>query len=413
MRILFINTFDKYGGAAIVASRLRKGLAKIYNDETCAVVAKKWDDEENVIRSRTKFQGIAEKVLNRVQNFTGYQYQYFPFSTRTILSAARALKPDVISLHNTHGGYFATPMLPRLSEIAPIVWTLHDMWSFTGNSAHTFGDENWKLLKNPDHLTKVDPTIRVNRGEYLLHQKKDIYARTNLTLVTPSKWLHDLAVQSPVFENKRIVHINNGVDLDIYKPHDNKKIRTKLNIPMDSVVLMFSADFIKNNPWKGGAELFEALKSVGSSISTPVHVIVSGRGELGELAEGRNFIVHRTGFISGQLEMAEYLSAADLLLYPTRADNLPNVLVEAIACGLPCVTTDIGGCSEIIVNDYNGYVVQPKHSDQMASAIVRLLNDRAKLKEMSLKARVHAQEHFSIEEMCEKYRNEFSRTKDF
>jgi glycosyltransferase involved in cell wall biosynthesis len=216
MRILFINTHDKRGGAAVVAQRLRMSLENQYSADCFHLVAYKLTSDEKTFSTRNWISSFVENVINRFCNKIGAQYQFFPFSAATILRKIKQLAPDVISLHNTHGGYFPTPLLQKISELAPIVWTLHDMWSFTGNAAHTFGDESWKQLRNSGSLISIYPSIGINTGKYLLRQKQRIYSNSNITIATPSKWLYTLANQSPVFKTKKVVHINNGVDINIF-----------------------------------------------------------------------------------------------------------------------------------------------------------------------------------------------------
>jgi len=403
MRVLFVNMFEKRGGAAIVADRISKVLTERFGVECHGAFAYTAGQSAGTTQLRSKSGELVEKIIDRLSNKAGLQYQFFPFSSGKLLSTIERVKPDVISLHNTHGGYFATPLLAKISQHAPVVWTLHDMWSFTGNSAHTFGDVSWQQLKQARHLNSIYPAIGINTGAFLLRQKARVYGRSNLTVVTPSQWLHSLAVKSPVFRGKEIVHINNGVDLKVFRPYDKAEVRASLDIPADARVLMFSADYLKNNPWKGGNDLVEALKLISQGWQGQVHLVIAGHAEGGWLSELPNFVVHYTGYISEEASMARYLSASDLFLYPTRADNLPNVLVEAIACGVPCVTFDVGGCGEIVLNRVNGVVVGPAQTRAMAESVIALLGDDEKRTSFAREARMHAEREFSAEVMGRQY----------
>jgi hypothetical protein len=244
MRILFINTFGQRGGAAIVASRLASVMEKESGAQVLFLCAYNDTDRANVKAVRGKLGEFVEKVIDKISGKLGFQYQFFPFSAARILQEVRQFQPDVISLHNTHGGYFQTSLIERISMLAPIVWTLHDMWSFTGNAAHTFGDTSWKQLKNTKQLTGIYPAIGINRGGALLRQKRNIYRRSNLSVITPSQWLASLAKQSPVFEDIEVTPVNNGVDLNVFKPHPKAECRRELSIPEVAKVIMFSSDFL-------------------------------------------------------------------------------------------------------------------------------------------------------------------------
>jgi glycosyltransferase involved in cell wall biosynthesis len=408
MRVLFINQYDNRGGAAVVARRLKQSLSTKHGVTCHSLVAYKSGSGGDTFSIRSKGAELAERIIDRVCNTIGFQYQFLPFSSSSILQEVKKIRPDVISLHNSHGGYFQTSSLIKISSLAPVVWTLHDMWSFTGNSAHTFGDESWKQLKNPPHLAWIYPAIGINRGGALLKQKAKIYRQSNLTLVTPSMWLHDLAVQSPVYDSKKVIHINNGVDLSLFRPDPSHAMRRELGIPIDARVIMFSAETVKGNPWKGGNDLAEVVRIINDKGNQEIHLIITGGNADDWLKDFTNLHVHRPGYISDEQQMARYLAAADVFLYPTRADNLPNVLIEAIACGTACVTFDVGGCGEIIQNNINGVVVKAGDIVGMAEQLLLLLNDRDRITRYSSAARRIATEKFSIESMSEKYLNVFT-----
>lgn len=406
MRVLFINTQDIKGGAAIVVERLRTVLERNYQIETSLMVGNKLSARLDIQVTRTHGQQTIEKAIHKISNVMGMQYQYFPFSSKAILQYVQEYKPDVVSIHNTHGGYFETRLVEIISQFAPVVWTLHDMWSFTGNAAHTFGDESWKNLQNSEHLTTYYPAIGLNMGPWLLRQKKDIYGRANLSIVTPSRWLQDLATQSPVFQGKRVEHINNGVDLDVFSPDKRDGVRASLGIDEHSPVIMFSAENLAQGIWKGGADLLEVLRIIDEGATQPIHLLMIGEGVPGNYSQFKNLKARFTGYISDASSMANYLAASDVFLYPTKADNLPNVLVEAIACGTPCVTFNVGGCSEIIRNEYNGIVVDPGDFIGMARATLSLLTDPATV-QMRNHAREWAVENFSISQMGAAYHHVF------
>jgi glycosyltransferase involved in cell wall biosynthesis len=405
MRILFLNTTDTVGGAAVVMQRLMKKLKEYYGTENRLLVkTKKGDspDTRKILLNESKI--IAEKIIDRVTRPLGLLYQSFPFSSRSILSAIRSYKPDIINLHNTHGAYLATPLISQIAQIAPIVWTLHDMWSFTANASHTFGNISWKNLKNDKVLKKIPPSIGINTGRFLLRQKRNIYKKSNLTIVTPSLWLKELAEQSPVFEGKNIHHIYNGVDTTVFYPQEKQAAKKKLGFSPDQPVIVFSSHFVyKNNPWKGGRDLVEILSRINQYTNETINFLVLGEGRFDELNSFSNFKVTFKGYIHDEKSMAECLSAADLFIYPTRADNLPNVLVESIACGIPCITFDVGGNSEIIKHNFNGIIVPPFDLERFAIDTLTLLNDREKLSEYSSNSLLTTKKCFQLDDMVSSY----------
>ena len=411
MRILVINQSDLSGGAAIAASRLCKGLEQLYGDvETFFSVGLKLSSDPNVFCTRKNFvEQYVEMLVNRVTSMLGLQYFWFPFSTTRILRQVRKVKPHIIYLRNIHGGYFKTSLLKNLSSFAPIVWTLSDMWSFTGHCAHSFGDMSWNRLESGCPDRKIYPAIGINTGKWLLRRKRHIYQQTNITIVTPSRWLYRLAKQTPVFKGKEILQIYNGFDLKLFKPKNKHACRADLGIPASAKVLMFSADRLKKNSFKGGQDLIEILASIDKKTSETIHLLIAGQQSPSRLPSFRKLFVHHLGYVENEEVMTKCYSASDLLIYPTRADNLPNILIEAISCGTPCVTFGVGGCGEIIQNRVNGFVVTPFDIDKFASFTVDALGSNEALKTMSQNARKIAEEKFTLEKMCHNYYRLFSR----
>lgn len=412
MKILFINAQDTKGGASIAPYRLSKALEKYYSTENYFIVGKKHSNDSNIFCTRKNdIQFFIELLTDKILNKLGLQYQYFPFSTGFILKKAREINPDIISLHNTHEGYFKTAILKKLSKIAPIVWTLHDMWSFSANAVHTFGDESWKQLKSGKGEKKIYPHIGINTGAWLLRQKKRIYRKSDIRIITPSGWLYQQAGQSPVFENKRIFTIPHGIDLELFNPEERQCCRSLLHIDQDAKVMIFSsAGDLDICPWKGGKLLVDILKVINRKTNHKIDLLVVGKGELKALLPLKNLNVHKIGYVTSEKFMSLLLSAADLFIYPTRADSFGLVLAESIACGTPAVTFDIGGCSDIIKNDVSGILIKPFDIETFSDKSIELLNNKKKLAALSESSRKFAEQHFDLENIAKQHFELFSST---
>ncbi len=402
MKILFINKHDIRGGAAIAAWRLQEALQQHYHTDNRLLAGLRSGTDERVIETRHKgVENFLERGLNYGLNRIGIQYFWFPFSTNRILHYATAFQPDIISLHNLHGGYFKTSLLEPLSDIAPLVWTLHDMWPFTANGAYTFGEESWKQLKSGAGEHRQFPTIGINTGNFLIKRKKKIYENSNLTLVGPSQWIQDMARQSPVFSGKQVLHISNGIPLNRFcPPKDKDNIRRTLGITPDQKVLLLFSENIKD-PRKGGADLLEALNGLDHPENQQITLLIIGKGRLP--ASFQYLKSKSLGYLSKEKDIIAALQASDLFVFPTREDNLPNTLIEAIACGLPCITYDVGGCGEIIKNGENGLLVSLGDKQALQRAIAELLSHPNQLKTMRKKARDWAEAHFDVQLMAQKY----------
>jgi glycosyltransferase involved in cell wall biosynthesis len=267
----------------------------------------------------------------------------------------------------------------------------------------------WKNLDSGCPDKTIYPSIGRDNGKALLKRKMRIYSQSEFTVVTPSKWLYGFAKQSPVFKNKNIKQIYNGFDPKVFHPKDKNACRIALDIPKDAKVLMFSASSINiNNPWKGGRDLIDILKKISKEFGKTIHLLILGGGSLDALAQIDNVMVHHLGHINNDRILATCYSAADILLYPTKADNLPNILIEAITCGTPCITEDVGGCGEIIKDGYNGYVVKPRDTNGFASRTIELIEEKDKLFAFGKNATLYAKHKFNYVHMCENYYRLFS-----
>lgn len=358
---------------------------------------------EHVFETRKKgLENFLERAVNFGFSQAGLQYYWFPFSTRSILRLTKDFQPDVISLHNIHGGFFKISLLQRLSAQAPLVWTLHDMWAFTANGAYTGGDESWKAMKKGKNERGQFPAIGLNTGNFLLRRKKNIYAKSRLTIACPSVWIQEQARQSPVFLNKKIYHIPNGVNLELFKPaEDRSQVRKLFGIAPDKKVLLLFSEKIFGDERKGGDNLLEVLRKLDTVENRQTILLTIGSGNL---PVSFQFLeVQSLGYLSDKKQIITALQAADLFVFPTREDNLPNTLIEAIACGLPCVTYDVGGCGEIIKDTVNGLLVPAGDTEAFEQAVKQLLHEPEKLKLMGLNARKYAVEYFDVRLMAERY----------
>lgn len=401
MRILFINKYDIAGGAAIAAWRLHEELERSGNTEHVFLVGIKRSDAP-IVRTTRKpgFENFLERGSSFVLNLLGLQYVWFPFSTRRIRRLAGLLKPDIISLHNIHGGFFSLTLLRDLSRTTPVVWTLHDMWAFTASAAHTFGDESWKEMRPGPGEHRLFPATGLPTGRWLFRRKKRVYADSRLTIVTPSRWLYNLARESPLFEHKNIVQIYNGIDLDKFVPGDRAEAKRSLGIDPGMKVVSFSAEKLMDSEHKGGKTLLSVLEALDRS-REPICLLTMGGGHLPD--HFHSLTIREMGYVTEESEFIRCLQASDVYMHPTKADTLPNVLIEAIACGTPGVAFDVGGCGEIIFDDVNGFLIPCFDFGYFAERVQQILRGEALAARFSKNARAIAERTFDVRKMASQY----------
>lgn len=401
MRILFINKYENSGGAAIAAQRIAAGLSQYYHTENHFVVGTHQASAGVTVSRPGMVRNVIERGLNVLSNRLGLQYLYFPFSSPAIMRAARAFKPDVISLHNIHGGYFDATLLPRLSVVAPIVWTLHDMWALTGNAAHTFGDTAWKSGRAGKSEHKHAPAMGLPTGNYLMRRKQRLYAASDLHIVSPSEWLYDMTMESPLTREEPLYHIPNPIDTDYFRPQDKAASRQALGLPADAAVITFVSERLFNSEFKGGAELLNILHLLDEQLDRKVYLLMIGKDRLPGTFKHLECVY--TGYVKDTQKMMQCYSASDIFFYPTRADNLPNVLIEAGSCETACITFDVGGCREIVKDGETGYVIAPGQPEKFAAQTLSLLNDPATCRQFGKSARTYVEQHFGMKVVAAQY----------
>lgn len=382
MNILQINTHDVAGGAARVMLRLHQGLERS-GHESRLLVRKRTTTStyacsvaDVIGEKRTLRNRLLTQLGVRADAWFGMPNLYF--STKRILKTDILQLAEVLHLHNLHGRYFNYHLLPMFSACKPIVWTLHDMWAFTGHCAYSYDCERWRtgcftcpLLEGSGRgLVEPKPTW-VDRTRQVWHTKRRLYQKTALHIVTPSQWLCDLAKESILGEALSIQCISNGIDLDVFRPLDQAMARDVLGIPLDSKVLLFVAARVTTKR-KGLSYLLDALEGIEDTESIVLLSIGAGDVSMGPLAR---FCCRNLGPLFDERLLSLVYSAADLFVFPTLADNQPLVLLEAMACGTPIVSFDVGGVPEMVRHMDTGYLARYEDIGDLRRGICTLLED--------------------------------------
>ena len=349
---------------------------------------------DNVFQTKTLPAFFGYRKFSRIMSEQGFLYRFLPLEAHFILKKTREIAPDIIHLHNIHGGYFQTNLLPKLSKIAPVVWTFHDMFPITGHCAYSFECEKWKSGCGNCERLDIYPSIKKDRTKFLWNYKNKIFKSANFTIVTPSLWLKK-CVEESFLKNKDIRLIYNGIDLENFKKTNKSKTRKELKLPENKKIVLFSADGGVKNPFKGGEFVFKAFEKLKNRSDI---LFLNIGGDSGQKSE--NWLDF--GYVNDPKTMAKLYSAADVYLFPTLAETFGMTIVEAMSCGLPVVTFETGGVPEIVENEESGFVVEYKNGEMLINALSRLLDDDEVREEMSGEA-VLASKKFSSERMAIEY----------
>ncbi|MCD7771861.1 MAG: glycosyltransferase [Oscillospiraceae bacterium] len=297
---------------------------------------------------------------------TGYNGCFSYIATKKLLKEIAKFHPDIIHLHNLHNCYINLPMLFKFIKKNHIrtIWTLHDCWAFTGNCPHfTLAKcDKWQkgCYKCPQYK-KYPASIFDNSTKMWKLKKKWFTGVENMTIVTPSQWLANL-VKKSILKEYPVEIINNGIDLNIFKPTQSD-IRRQLGIKPNKYLVLGVA-FGWN--YKKGLDVFCSLpKMLGDNYQ----VVLVGTDEDVDLKLPSNIIsIHRT---ESPLKLAELYSAADVMVNPSREDTFGMVNIESISCGTPVVMFSTGGCPECI-DSKSGVVVPQDDIEKMVYWIKRI-----------------------------------------
>lgn len=416
MKITLVNTFDLYGGAARAAFRLFRGLREIGSDCTMMVANKQSsdpdvvtlkpvspDEAERVHAEETAIkQEMASYPALREGGFPPFHTERSPFGE--VLSHQMPAA-DVVNLHWVRGFVDYASFFRSQPPDQAVVWTLHDMFAFTGGCHYTAGCRRFTdscgacpLLNSTD---PQDLSFRVL-------QRKAAVLKTQtrrLHVVAPSRWLADEARSSALFRDIDVSVIPYGLETDIFKPFDKEDVRRQFNLPTDRKIILFAAHVL-SDPRKGLALLDDALCRLPSLDGVSLLTVGSSNVALRAPVQRYHldFIADKAQYES---VMSRLYSVADLAAVPSLEDNLPNTALEAMAAGTPVIAFANGGLPDLIRSGATGFLATPGNVESLAQALGEALQDRTRLAVMGQTARTEIEREHSLAVQATRYRDLF------
>ena len=362
MKILEINQVN-FGSTGHIMLQIADLATKKGHEVICSFYARRnKDKDKNCIYIGNK---VSHNIHKKLYRKTGNNGCYSKISTWNFLRKVKKFDPDLIHIHNLHNCYINLPMLFDYikKNNKKVVWTLHDCWSFTGQCPYftAVGCEKWKTGCHDCEQINRYPSCSVDRTDKMWKLKKEWFTGVqNLTIVTPSQWLADLAKQS-FLKDYPVKVINNGINLDVFKPTESD-FRTKHNLEDKKIIL-------------GVASVWEVRKGLDVFIELSKRlddrykiVLVGTNDEVDKKLPEGIISIHRT---SNQKELAELYTAADVFFIPTREDNFPTVNMESLACGTPVLTFNTGGSPEM-VDEATGVVLMNEDIASVEQAVISM-----------------------------------------
>ena len=399
MKVLLCSSSDIGGGAARSAYRLHQGLQDLQVDSQILVQTKLSDDFRVLAGSSKLAKGLAKlrPTLDQLPLYPYPKRERSPYSVQwlpdNLAAQVAQINPDVIHLHWINGGYLKIETIARFKK--PIIWTLHDMWAFTGGCHIT------KDCMNYTNSCGTCPQLHSNKekdlSRWIWQRKARAWQNLNLTIVTPSHWLAKCAASSSLLKNVRIEVIPNGLDTQQYKPIEKSVARSILSLPEDKQLSLFGAMSATSDPNKGFNFLQSALQNLSQSgWGEQVELVVFGSSQPKNPTE-LGLKSHYLGRLNDDISLSLVYAAADVFIAPSVQDNLPNTVMESLACGTPCVAFDIGGMPDMIEHQQNGYLAKPFDIDDLARGITWVLEDEERLQKLGSNGREKIEQNFSLE----------------
>jgi glycosyltransferase involved in cell wall biosynthesis len=404
LRVVHLNTYHTTGGAAVAAGRLNRALNRFGLDSTLLVQETTYP-EENVEGLATSFLaqkmafarfGMERALFLPYEKDKAARFQFSPATTGVDLTFNSTVRQaDVLHLHWINFGFFSVEGLQRLMALEkPVVWTMHDMWPFTGGCHHSGTCENYQRT-----CGNCVPFLRNPGPNDLSHsgwvRKQQAYETAHLVPVGCSEWLANRARKSGLFRNVPVLNIPNPIDTTLFRPVPKAAAREALGLPTNRRLILFAAAKV-STVGKGFRYFEAALHKLHSELDNPreVELLIFGAGDKGLLHE-LPFQYHFLGSLTDMQQISHAYNAADTFVIPSLAENLPNTIMEAMACGTPVVGFTVGGIPEMIQHRESGYLAQYKSAEDLAEGMKWLLrlppNDYAAIAHA---ARQHVLAHY-------------------
>ncbi len=397
MKVVQVNGGDKGGGATNASYRLHHEYLR--RGEDSYICAAKTSEPEERIAELPK-HSLMERISRRYWARQGLNYVEIRSSYRLQEHEYFRGKP-ILHFHNIHGGYFNYEALPKLTANEPAVWTLHDMWSFTGHCVYSLDCNRWKSGCGKCPYPGEYPAIKYDATDRELRLKQKVYQNSNLLITSPSQWLADLA-RTSILKHFDVRTVPNGIDLKVFKPLEKAEIRRELGIQDGRVVLLWGTHQLTDLR-KGGDVIVELAKSLPAEFRKRITLLAFGSGTEELAKQLPELDVRPFGFVKTDQQMATVLNAADLLLFPSRADNLPFTIMEALGCGLPTIAFNVGGVPEMVRQELTGLLVSPFDVSEFVHKVIQLSNLPDTLRKMSAACRTVAENEYGIELMADRY----------
>jgi glycosyltransferase involved in cell wall biosynthesis len=408
MKVLLLNTSDIKGGASRAVYRLHQGLQSINVDSQMLVQTKQGDNqavigspaESGIGKAKTGLRLTLEKLPLKFYSCgskINYSSHWLPDKINAQITK---LAPDIINLNWISAGYVQIESIAKFNQ--PLVWTLHDMWPFTGG-CH-YNQECQKYTESCGACPQLGSKRDWDLSRWVWQRKAKAWQNLNLTIVSPSHWLAEQAKSSSLFQSLPIRVIPHGLDLTKYKPVSQITARELLGLPLTKKLVLFGASpGSTGDPRKGLQFLQPAIQKLQQQKSFQDLDLVIFGATAPQQAIDLGFRVHYLGRFHDDLSLALVYSAADVMVVPSMQEAFGQTASESLACGTPVVAFNTTGLKDIVEHQKNGYLAQPFAIEDLAKGIAWVLENGDRLYQLCHQARLKAEQEYTLETQAHRY----------
>ena len=399
MKVIHLSNSNG-GGAGIAAYRIHKSLIEIgLNSEMWVNLPINKDNSvkssKNIFNNFYTFMRRNSKKPLMLFFKTKNPILHSPsFLSSSWVKKINMSDADVVNLHWVQHEMLSVSDISKINK--PLVWTLHDMWSFCG-AEHVSWDERWLDGYNIDNRPSHEKGFDINRWTWLRKMK---YWKKPIQIITPSTWLKECVNKSKLMKNWPCKTIPNVINTSLWKPEDKSLSRKILNLPKKDFILAFGS-FNANQEYHKGFDLLqEALQKIQRENLIKFHLIIFGQKKTNKNLTLK-IPLHNLGYLD-EVKLKKLYSAADAVVVPSRLEAFGQIASEASACGTPVISFNTSGLKDIIIDRETGYLAEKFDIEDLSKGIKWVL-ENSEIKQLGYNARKHVTDNFSSDIVAKKY----------
>ena len=412
MRVLIVNTSERTGGAAVAANRLMEALNN--NGVKAKMLVRDKETDHLTVAGlpsswRQQWNFLWERFVIWVHLHFRREHLFevdMANAGTDITQLPEFQEADVIHLHWINQGMLSLKGIRKiLTSGKPMVWTMHDIWPATAVCHYTRSCEQYYSRCDKCPLLPGD-----SLAKQVWKRKVEMLSGQRITYVCCSEWLAGEARKSALLKEQRIVSIPNAIDTRLFRPQDKQQACQALGLPINRRMILFVSQRV-TDPRKGIGYFVEAVSRLVQhypEMKDNTGVAILG-GHAEEVASQLALPSYPLGYVSNPLRIVSIYNAADVFVLPSLEDNLPNTIMEAMACGVPCVGFHVGGIPEMIRHQVNGYVAKEHDAEDLAQGIRYVLAD-ADYKTLSSECLHHVVQKYSQQSVANRYIEEYQNS---